>query len=51
MPPHSLGWTYARILGALNSDPKFYRLRELKLDVDYITHRIRKTHDLHHNWI
>lgn len=48
LPPGSLGWTYARVLSAMNYDPHFYRLREIKSDVDYITHRIRKTHDLHH---
>jgi len=48
MPPHSLGWTYAKVLTALGYDPNFYRLREIESDVDYITHRVRKTHDLHH---
>jgi ubiquinone biosynthesis protein COQ4 len=48
LPPHSLGWTYAKALSAMNYDPQFYRLREIHSDVDYITHRVRKTHDLHH---
>ena len=48
MPPQSLGWTYAKVLTALGYDPNFYRLREIESDVDYITHRVRKTHDLHH---
>lgn len=48
MPPHSLGWTYAKVLTALGYDPNFYRLREIRSDVDYITNRVRKTHDLHH---
>ena len=48
MPPHSLGWTYAKVLSALNYDPQFYRARDIRSDIDYITHRIRKTHDLHH---
>lgn len=48
MPPHSLGWTYAKIMNALGYDPNFYRLREIESDVDYITNRVRKTHDLHH---
>ena len=47
-PKDSLGWTYARVLSALNYDPQFYRKREIKTDVDYITQRLRKTHDLHH---
>lgn len=48
MPPHSLGWTYAKVLTALGYQPDFYRLREIESDVDYITNRVRKTHDLHH---
>lgn len=48
MPPRSLGWTYAKVLTALGHDPNFYRLREIESDVDFITHRVRKTHDLHH---
>ncbi len=48
MPPHSLGWTYAKVLSALKYDPQFYRIRDIQSDVDYITYRIRKTHDLHH---
>jgi ubiquinone biosynthesis protein COQ4 len=47
-PKDSLGWTYAKVLSTLNYDPDFYRKREIKTDVDYITHRMRKTHDLHH---
>ncbi|MFZ4596469.1 MAG: Coq4 family protein [Verrucomicrobiaceae bacterium] len=47
-PKDSLGWTYAKVLSAINYDPQFYRKREIKTDVDYITHRLRKTHDLHH---
>ncbi len=48
MPPHSLGWTCAKVLPAAGYDLNFYRLREIKSDVDYITHRVRKTHDIHH---
>jgi ubiquinone biosynthesis protein Coq4 len=48
LPVGSLGWTYARVLKAMNYDPHFYRLRDIQSDSDYITHRIRKTHDLHH---
>jgi ubiquinone biosynthesis protein COQ4 len=47
-PKGSLGWTYAKVLSTLNYDPQFYRKREIKNDIDYITHRMRKTHDLHH---
>lgn len=48
MPKDSLGWTYARVLSALNYNPDFYRKGEIISDVDYIIHRVRKTHDLHH---
>lgn len=48
MPRNSLGWTYARVLSAMNYNPQFYRIREIHSDIDYVTHRIRKTHDLHH---
>jgi ubiquinone biosynthesis protein COQ4 len=48
MPKDSLGWTYAKVLSALNYDPDFYRKGEIISDVDYIIHRVRKTHDLHH---
>lgn len=48
MPKSSLGFTYATVLKAMHYNPQFYRLREIKSDVDYITHRVRKTHDLHH---
>ncbi|MGV2830869.1 Coq4 family protein [Myxosarcina sp. GI1(2024)] len=48
LPRNSLGWTYATILKTMNYDPQFYRIREIRSDVDYITHRVRKTHDLHH---
>lgn len=48
MPKHSLGWTYAKVINALGYDPKFYRLRSIESDVDYVLNRWRKTHDLHH---
>ncbi|BAZ32114.1 hypothetical protein NIES4074_46160 [Cylindrospermum sp. NIES-4074] len=48
MPTHSLGWTYAKVINALGYDPKFYRLRSIESDVDYVLNRWRKTHDLHH---
>ena len=48
MPQGSLGWTYAQVMTEINYDPKFYRLREIESDKDYVINRIRKTHDLHH---
>lgn len=47
-PKGSLGWTYAKVLSAMKYDPQFYRKREINSDIDYIIHRVRKTHDLHH---
>ena len=44
----SLGWTYARVMSALEYEPHFYRLRNMETDADYVINRIRKTHDLHH---
>jgi len=48
LPPHSLGWTYARVLSAMDYDPQFYRKTEISSDAEYVIHRVRKTHDLHH---
>ncbi|MCJ8282033.1 MAG: Coq4 family protein [Rivularia sp. ALOHA_DT_140] len=48
MPEGSLGWTYAKVMKAINYEPKFYRLRPVESDADYVINRVRKTHDLHH---
>ena len=48
MPQGSLGWTYAKVMKAINYEPKFYRLRPIESDADYVINRVRKTHDLHH---
>jgi len=48
MPEGSLGWTYAKVMKAINYEPDFYRLRSVESDADYIINRVRKTHDLHH---
>jgi ubiquinone biosynthesis protein Coq4 len=49
MPPHSLGWTYGRIISTLGYDPNFYRQPDaINSDAEYITYRVYKTHDLHH---
>jgi ubiquinone biosynthesis protein Coq4 len=47
-PKDSLGWTYAKVLSTMKYDPQFYRKRDINSDIDYITHRVRKTHDIHH---
>jgi ubiquinone biosynthesis protein Coq4 len=48
MPENSFGWTYAKVMKALNYKPDFYRLRPIESDADYVINRVRKTHDLHH---
>jgi len=48
MPQSSLGWTYAKVMKAINYEPDFYRLRSVESDADYVINRVRKTHDLHH---
>ena len=48
MPEGSLGWTYAKVMTAINYKPDFYRLRSVESDADYVINRVRKTHDLHH---
>ncbi|MEM7578881.1 MAG: Coq4 family protein [Cyanobacteria bacterium P01_A01_bin.80] len=48
MPEGSLGWTYTKVMKAINYEPKFYRLRPVESDADYVINRVRKTHDLHH---
>lgn len=49
MPKYSLGWTYAKVLSALNYDPQFYRRPEsFANDAAYVSFRVYKTHDIHH---
>ena len=48
MPEGSLGWTYAKVMTAINYKPDFYRLLSVESDADYVINRVRKTHDLHH---
>lgn len=44
----SLGHTYATVMKALGYDPNFFRLREIERDEDWLSMRLRKTHDLVH---
>ncbi len=44
----TLGHTYATVMKALDYDPNFFRQREIKTDEDWVTMRLRKTHDLVH---
>lgn len=48
LPPGSLGHTYATVMKTLGYDPNFYRRRPIESDEDWITMRLRKTHDLQH---
>lgn len=47
-PKGSLGHTYAVIMKTLGYDPNFFRHREIESDGDWLTLRVRKTHDLMH---
>lgn len=48
LPRGSLGHTYATVMKTLGYDPNFYRQREIETDEDWVTMRLRKTHDLIH---
>ena len=44
----TLGHTYATVMKTLDYDPNFFRQREIETDEDWLTMRLRKTHDLVH---
>jgi ubiquinone biosynthesis protein Coq4 len=44
----TLGHTYATVMKTLGYDPNFFRQREIEADEDWLTMRLRKTHDLVH---
>jgi ubiquinone biosynthesis protein Coq4 len=48
LSPGTLGHTYATVMKALGYDPNFFRQREIETDEDWLTMRLRKTHDLVH---
>lgn len=49
LPKNTLGYTYAKIMTTLGLKPHFYRDRpSLDDESDYVTMRVRKTHDIHH---
>ncbi len=48
LPRGSLGQTYATVMKTLGYDPNFYRRRDIETDEDWVTMRLRKTHDLVH---
>ncbi len=47
-PQDSLGYQFAQHLVINQFDPEFYRKREVKDDISYITLRRSQTHDIHH---
>jgi ubiquinone biosynthesis protein COQ4 len=48
-PRGSLGYTYAKVMKHLGFDPHFYGDRpSIDEETDYVTMRVRKTHDLQH---
>ena len=51
LPKESLGYTYARLMTVMGFEPHFYRSRDrpsLDNESDYVTMRVRKTHDMYH---
>jgi ubiquinone biosynthesis protein COQ4 len=47
LPKNTLGYTYAKIMTTLGLKPHFYRDRQsLDDESDYVTMRVRKTHDM-----
>lgn len=44
----TLGHTYATVMKVLGFDPNFFRQREIERDEDWLSMRLRKTHDLAH---
>jgi ubiquinone biosynthesis protein COQ4 len=48
-PRGSLGYTYAKVMKHLGYAPHFYADRpSIEEETDYVTMRVRKTHDFHH---
>jgi ubiquinone biosynthesis protein COQ4 len=47
-PKDSLGYIFADHLTANNFDPEFYRKRQVKDDISYVSLRRSQTHDIHH---
>jgi ubiquinone biosynthesis protein COQ4 len=49
LPTDSLGYTYAKLMSTKKLHPHFYRDRtSTKSETDYVTMRVRKTHDMYH---
>ena len=49
LPPDTLGYTYAKLMSTKKLHPHFYRDRSnVDSETDYVTMRVRKTHDMYH---
>jgi ubiquinone biosynthesis protein COQ4 len=49
LPTDSLGYTYAKLMSTKKLHPHFYRDRtSIDSETDYVTMRVRKTHDMYH---
>ena len=48
LPQGTLGHTYATVMKTLGFDPNFFRQRAIESDEDWVTMRLRKTHDIVH---
>ncbi len=48
LPLGTLGRSYAMVMRAMKLEPNFYPKREIETDGDWVTMRMRKTHDIHH---
>jgi ubiquinone biosynthesis protein COQ4 len=49
LPKNTLGYTYAKLMNTMGFQAHFYRDRpSVDDESDYVTMRVRKTHDLHH---
>ena len=49
LPNNTLGYTYAKLMNTMGFQAHFYRDRpSVEDESDYVTMRVRKTHDLHH---
>jgi ubiquinone biosynthesis protein Coq4 len=49
LPANTLGYTYAKLMSTKKLHPHFYRDRKsIGSETDYVTMRVRKTHDMYH---
>ena len=46
LPEESLGYCFARHMRDKGFDPDYFRVREVRTDLDYVLMRLRQTHDI-----